>query len=66
MEEMLKDAYETVFDSEGNIKACGRQACINLMRILQYKTGGMILGDMTTGIMDVEAVKEAYAQSGVK
>ena len=61
MDEMLRNAYETVFDSEGNVKACGRQACINLMRIIQCKTGGMVLGDMNTGIMDVEAVKDAYA-----
>jgi len=56
----MKQLYDSVFDADGNVKLCGRQACAKLIQALQpYSSEN--LGDATTGIMNVENVKKAYA-----
>lgn len=59
MSELTK-LYDKVFDADGNVKLCGRQACAKLIQALQpYSSEN--LGDATTGIMNVENIKKAYA-----
>lgn len=55
----LTELYNKVFDEGGNVRLCGRQACIDLMAELSKYTDAP-LGNMTTGTMDVVAVKKAY------
>jgi hypothetical protein len=56
----VKQLYDSVFDAEGNVMLCGRQACAKLIQALQpYSSEN--LGDVTTGIMNVENIKKAYA-----
>ena len=57
--EELKDAYETVFDEDGNVKACGHAACLRLMHALK-KFSGENLGNLDTGFMEVETIKLEY------
>jgi len=55
----LKDAYETVFDKDGNVKACGRAVCLRLMYLMKkYSTAN--LGNFDTGVMEVDTIKSEY------
>lgn len=60
------EMYQAVFDSDGNIKACGRNACKELIKYIS-KTFRVIVGDENTGfITDVDTVKKLHAEcSGV-
>ena len=55
----LKDAYETVFDENGSVKACGRAVCLRLMYVMKkYSTAN--LGNFNTGVMEVDTIKSEY------
>ena len=57
--EEFKAVYKQVFDSNGNITACGRDKCIELMKIAdRVKTGNY--GDIRTGRLNIENVKDLY------
>lgn len=60
------EIYQTVFDLDGNIKACGRNACKELIKYIS-KTFHVVVGDENTGfITDVDTVKKLHAEcSGV-
>ena len=60
------EIYQAVFDSNGNIKACGRNACKELIKYTS-KTFHVSVGDEDTGfITDVDTVKKLHAEcSGV-
>jgi hypothetical protein len=60
MSELTK-LYDEVFDAEGNVMLCGRQACAKLIQALQLYSSES-LGDATTGIMNVENIKRTYAE----
>lgn len=55
----LREAYEAVFDEEGNIKNCGREKCMDLIivcdKINPLAEG--LYGDKKNGIMNVDAIK---------
>lgn len=55
----LTRLYNAVFDENGNVKACGRQSCIRLIKYMQNYTVDN-LGDQTTGFMNVDAIKSNY------
>lgn len=55
----LKAAYEAVFDENGQIRNCGRQACINLIQEME-KHSLIAVGDENTGIINVEILKAEY------
>lgn len=55
----LKAAYEAVFDENGQIRNCGRQACINLIQEMK-KHSLIAVGDENTGIINVEILKAEY------
>lgn len=55
----LKDAYEAVFDKNGNTKLCGRDVCIRLMSVMgKYSTAN--IGNVKTGIMNLDTIKSEY------
>ena len=58
--EKLKDDYQAVFDENGNVKACGRTLCMNLMYTLKKFRPDAELGNFATGVMNVEVVKNVY------
>lgn len=59
MEQNITTLYERVFDDEGNVKACGRRACQELMMALE-RFVGTSCGDKENGYMNIPAVKDAY------
>ena len=54
----LEIAYNTVFDNEGNIRLCGREACKDLIIELSKKYPGVYFGNISTGMLNVEEVKK--------
>jgi len=58
--EELKDSYQTVFDKDGNVKACGRAFCLRLMLALKKFRPNADLGNFDTGVMNVAVVKDMY------
>jgi len=63
---VFESRYNTVFDSDGNIKACGRKACIALMEACHELTGRPTTDfgnpDYFDGRMNVEAIKAVYQE----
>ena len=55
----LKLAYEPVFDENGQIKACGRHACMYLIRVMKKYTSENV-GDEETGIINEEKMMNEY------
>lgn len=45
----IKEAYEAVFDEQGYMKACGREACIRLIEACEAKDQQTYFGDKKTG-----------------
>ena len=58
--EELKDAYQAVFDENGNVKACGSVACMKLMISLMRFRPKADLGNLDTGVMNINVVKNMY------
>lgn len=52
--------YERVFDNQGNIKLCGREACKELIRVCREMQHGIDFGCTDTGIMNVDNIKRFY------
>lgn len=58
----LIEAYNRVFDENGEIKLCGRYACMGLITSLeniQKRVEGLDFGNKETGMMNVENIKKA-------
>jgi hypothetical protein len=55
------EKYEKVFDENGNIKACGRDACKDLIRECTNKWPDIDFGNADTGMMNVENIKKMFA-----
>lgn len=53
----LEMAYNKVFDAQGNVRACGREACIALIEECEKIESYTYFGDVKTGRMDIEAIK---------
>ena len=65
---MLNDLYDKVFDSNGNVKNCGREVCRRLIAECNKscKSDSPLhgsFGDEETGIMNIEAIK-AFIEKG--
>jgi hypothetical protein len=58
--EELKDSYLSVFDEDGNVRACGRALCLRLMLSLKKFRPKVNLGNFDTGVMNVDVVKNMY------
>lgn len=60
MKEELKNQYSKVFDSEGNVKNCGRDDCICLIEMLNIEDPITDFGNVKTGFMNIENVKKFF------
>ena len=56
----FKNLYNTVFDSNGNIKACGRESCIDLIIVSGQIDGTVYYGNSDTGVMNVANISKLY------
>lgn len=63
--QLFKNKYNEVFDSAGNVKACGRQNCIDLMNLAKSIKNGYY-GDDLTGRLNILEVKRLYNSIGGK
>lgn len=55
--EKLIEAYQKVFNTQGEIKPCGRDACIFLIEECKRVQPKVYFGDIKTGKMDINAIK---------
>jgi len=55
----LKDLYCSVFDENGEIKLCGREACKRLIVEMKCYTS-VDVGDEDSGFMNVDNMKKEY------
>lgn len=54
------EAYEAVFDENGDVRKCGRDACIKLIELCEQKNHMLYFGDLETGFMEKENIKTLY------
>lgn len=58
---MNRELYNRVFDENGEIKLCGREACKELIRACEEMTGEVgKFGSTETGFMEPEAIKALF------
>lgn len=57
----MMEKYNKVFDENGDIKACGRDACKQLILACMEKWPDIDFGNPETGIMNVENIKKMFA-----
>ena len=56
--EVLQELYQACYDSEGHIKACGRDNCIRLVQFLSDLTGtNDVYSDVHRGFMNHYAIQ---------
>lgn len=56
----FREVYEAVFDADGNIKACGREACKRLIVYVRDRFHATV-DNVTTGfITDADTIKSLY------
>ena len=60
MKERFLGLYDLAFDKEGNIQACVRDVCKELITLSNQIENGVKHGDETTGMMDVENIKKLH------
>ena len=58
-QEKLTRAFNAVFDGKNQVKSCGREACSKLIHIMG-KYSSVNVGDESTGILNVDAMKSEY------
>ena len=56
----FKNLYNKVFDNNGNIKACGRESCINLIIVSGQIDETVYYGNSDTGVMNVANINKLY------
>lgn len=59
----MKELFEVVFDKDGNIKSCGREACKKLILACEKIKPGVDFGNSENGFMNVENIKALYNES---
>ena len=57
----IKRLYDAVFDSNGDVRACRRDACKHLIEAINSKSD-LIVGNAETGMMNIDALKSEYAR----
>ena len=58
MRERFLGLYNLAFDSEGNVKNCGRAVCQELIILADQIEQGVRHGDSTSGMMDAESIQK--------
>lgn len=56
----FNEAYNDVFDINGEIMACGRDKCKELIHIANKIEPNISHGDIENGYMNVESIKALY------
>lgn len=56
IETQFSSIYNSVFDTEENIKACGRETCRELIRVANKLEPGVVHGELQTGFMDSKTI----------
>ena len=59
----IKEAYEAVFNEDGTMKACGREACIRLIEACEAKDRETCFGNKKTGeicLSNIPIIKRLY------
>ena len=62
MKEKLKTLIREVFNSNGEIRPCGREKCKELVSLASQIYPGINFGDPNTGIMNMDTMKELLAK----
>lgn len=62
LEEMLPIVYSEVFDEHGNVKACGREKCLELIEICSELDPFNYYGDSKQGFLNEENVIKLVTQ----
>lgn len=62
MKKNFLDAYAEVFDECGNIKACGREKCIELIEICYEIDPYNYYGDINSGFLNKDHIFELKKQ----
>ena len=57
MKEDIKVLYDEVFDENGEVKLCGRYACMGLISACEDIEPGTDFGNTDTGFMNIENIK---------
>ncbi len=57
--EELSLAFDKVFDEKGEIRACGRAACMYLISLMNRYSSENV-GDENTGKINIETMKHEY------
>ena len=61
MKQRFLGLYDLVFDKDGNIKACGREVCKELIVLANQIEKNVKHGDETTGMMEVDTIRSLRA-----
>lgn len=61
MKQRFLGLYDLAFDKDGNIKACGREVCKELIVLANQIEKNVKHGDETTGMMEVDTIKSLRA-----
>lgn len=59
----LLEAYEEVFNEDGTMKACGREACIKLIEACEEKDRETYFGDKLNGkicLCNIDMIRQLY------
>lgn len=59
----IKEAYEAVFNEDGTMKACGREACRRLIEACEAKDQDTYFGDKRTGkicLSNISVIEKLY------
>lgn len=56
LEEMLPVVYSEIFDEQGNVKACGREKCLELIEICSELDPFNYYGDCKQGFLNEENI----------
>ena len=54
----IQELYDNVFDADGNILACGRETCKELIHALHKMFPDVDFGDEATGWMQVKTIQQ--------
>ena len=65
MFETAKANYREVFNADGSIKVCGREACKTLIRSCMAYNPNVDFGNPETGMMNVNNIRQMLAHTHV-
>lgn len=60
--EAFIEQYNRVFDENGQVKACGREECKNLINMCKLEAPNEDFGNPLTGMMNVENIQKFRTQ----